>query len=169
MEDSDRVVGNHQRRSEDMDRMLNQRLDKLEKNDNEMRHAIITLESAVRVVTIEQNHAKELLSARLLVIEKTMEIGNAKIDRLSQDILAMAGDVDKSPAGRTLSGQIRGVTMITDGLIEKVDKLEEQHQSLSMWQNRIDTAINILKWVGAGGVVSLIIWIVKGFQSLGGP
>jgi len=153
----------YSRRHEDRDRMLNQRLDQLERESRDLSVKVTSIEGSMRTVTLEQSHLKELLTARLLLIERTQEIGNGKIDTLSQNITLMASDVDKSPMGRSLRDGNRVLEANMSEQNDKMEALERDLRERKLWQDRVDTVIGILKWIGAGGLVALLLALLQVF------
>ena len=143
--------------------MLNQRLDQLERESRDLSVKVTSIEGSMRTVTLEQSHLKELLTARLLLIERTQEIGNGKIDTLSQNITLMASDVDKSPMGRSLRDGNRVLEANMSEQNDKMEALERDLRERKLWQDRVDTVIGILKWIGAGGLVALLLALLQVF------
>lgn len=147
------------RRIEDRDRALNMRLDQLERGYQEMSNKVTQLESSVNVVKLEQSHLKELFEARLRIIEKNQEIQIHKFDKLGDDITNMASDITKSPAGRFVTETI---STLQKSVTEQATTIQK-HQD---WQKEIEGVLNILKWIGAGGLVALGMAILRLLKAL---
>jgi hypothetical protein len=147
-------MDDHQRRSEDRDRELNHRLDQLEKAYSTLTATVTQLETSVNVVKLEQSHLKEIFDSRMRILEKGQELQLTKIDQVSRDIQLMGSDAEKTPAGRSMIGNLHTVQASCDELGEKVAIHKE-------WMDRVDGVLTILKWVGAGGLVALGISILR--------
>lgn len=147
------------RRSEDRDRMLTQRLEQLEASHAALTRNVAELQSGVNVVKLEQVHLKELLTSQLKIIEKAQELQLSRTEQLSKDIQTMSSDAERTPMGRDLGGKIEQVQ------IEVVEH-REKHDQIERWKNQIDGAILLLKWIGAAGLVSLGLTILRWIKML---
>ena len=145
------------RRSEDRDRALNERLDRMDRENQSLSHQVTALEASVQIVKLEQLHLKELIDSRFKAIEKSQELQLSETKSLSAMITAMADDPGKSPAGRSLHNLIATVAQTVDVHSIKLEEHSTVHQEILKWQDQVNGVLGILKWVGAGGVVAVII------------
>jgi len=150
-----------QRRSEDRDRDLNGRLDQLEKAYGVLTSQVAKMESSVNIVKLEQTHLKEIFDARLKVIEEGQKTQVLKFDHLADLIVSMSTDVTKSAAGRQVNGYIQQLEATLAQQAETIEKHAETHRKLKEWQDRVDTVIMIMKWIGPMGVVALGIQVIR--------
>lgn len=145
----------HQRRAEDDPlRLLNGRLVALEQRYASLSGEFARLTAEVGLVKVEQLHLKELLAARLQVIEQGQAMHNTALEGIRRDIQAMAGDAEKSPAGRALSGEIAVVQ-------QRLDTHSAKHNALKEWQDQVNGVISFLKWVGIAGIVAIVLWVMR--------
>ncbi len=144
----------YSRRFEDRDGALNKRLDQMERAHEHLQNTVSSLETKLNVVGLEQTHLKDMVDARLRVIEKSQELQVAKIDGIGKDILAMGSDVDKTPVGRTLRDAITSLGRDTDS--QRKDVID-----LVNWKNRAEGSIMLLKFVSGSGVVALAIMLLR--------
>ncbi len=145
---------NYSRRFEDRDGALNKRLDLMEHAHERLQNTVSSLETKLNIVGLEQTHLKDMVDARLRVIEKSQELQVAKIDGIGKDILAMGNDVDKTPMGRTLRDAISSLSRDTDAQAKDVSDLVN-------WKNRAEGSIMLLKFVSSGGVIALVIMLLR--------
>ncbi len=144
----------YSRRFEDRDGALNKRLDQMERAHEHLQNTVSSLETKLNIVGLEQTHLKDMVDARLRVIEKSQELQVAKIDGIGKDILAMGNDVDKTPMGRTLRDSINALSRDTDSQAKDVSDLVN-------WKNRAEGSIMLLKFVSSGGVIALVIMLLR--------
>jgi chromosome segregation ATPase len=143
-----------QRRHDDRDRMLNQKLDHMERENQSLHRLATALETAVNTVKLEQTHLRDLFDARFRVVEKGAELQLSETKQIAKDIQMMGSDVDKSPATRSLQQQL-------DEQREKLNAHEDAHTRLRDWQNQVEGVLAIVKWIGAGGVLAIIIAVIR--------
>jgi hypothetical protein len=141
--------------------MLANRLDQMEKEYQALVHTVTTLEHSITVVKIEQSHLKDLVSARLSVIEKSQELQMAKMDQIGNNIIAMGGDPDKTPAGRTILNLLATQAHTVDDHSSRLADHNEVHRAIQQWQDRVDGVLYTLKWLGAGGLAALVLAILN--------
>lgn len=159
--DTDDRADSLQRRQDDRDKYITSRVEALERAVDRLTLGSTHLEQSVATVKLEQSHLKELMDARLRIIEKNQEFGIAQMNQIAKDIVGMGSDVQRTPAGQILNGYIEAVRV---QVLEHAEKISEQsiaQRSLTTWQNRVDGVLYALKWMGAGGVAALIITLVR--------
>lgn len=157
--------------------MLNVKMEDLER---EMRGLITrqtSLETSVSLVKQEQAHLKELMDARLKVIEKSQEIQLMETRSISANIVTMGSDIDKTPVSRALDSKINGCIASIEEQNERFDhrnnaqneQFDEHMRSYSgllQWRDRVDGVLFFLKWVGAVSLLTLGISILRAFKVL---
>ncbi len=126
---------------------IRQRLEELEKEVN-------AIKGSVHLIEMEQKHFRELFNVRLTGIEKGMETAGFKLDSLVTGLTAMSTELDKSPMGRAIISHVKEVS-------DKQTNHKVIIDNMIVWQNRVDGVLLILKWLGAGGVVSLGINLIR--------
>lgn len=136
----------HKRRVDDWDRQLADRLERLERQHDQIRATVVSLENTVNTVKLEQAHMREIVDARLRMIEEAGKLQLVKLDDLKALIGDQAADPRKSPAGREVMTRIDDIEKAFDERGVKVD-------SLVSWRARAEGAISLLNWVGAAGLV----------------
>lgn len=148
------MTDQHERRFDDRDRLLNDRLDAMEHDHQQLRHQVTAIDARINIVQLEQTHLKDLFDARLKVIERTMEMQLTEIKSIGLNISKMGDSPDGTPMGRTMLTEVHQVRATCD---EHHDTLT----SLKDWQTRVDGVLVILKWIGAGGLVALGITLLR--------
>lgn len=146
-----------QRRIEDRDKMLNTRLDQMDRDQQGLSILVTKLESSLAVVKLEQTHLKELFDARLRVIEQGQALQLSEMKAISVSLSAMSSEPEKTPGGRALRTDMQSLSASIE---ENRDSLDE----MKTWKNQVNGVLFALKWVGAGGLLSLLIWVFKAIK-----
>lgn len=141
--------------------MLNERLDHLEKDSHSLAQTVVSLENAINLVKVEQGHFKDLFNARMAVIEKAQELNLNTLKQISTDIQVMASDAHKTPMGRELHGYVRTLHAQVDEVSDKLQKIDAYHNTVEQWRNNVNGALYLLKWVGAAGLISFGVAILR--------
>ena len=104
-----------------------------------------------------------LIEAQLLTLAKGQDLVLAKIDGFTLLVNQLAGDADKSPAGRALLSDV-----------QRLDRVEKEHatqlRDLTAWANEVRGVVGFLKWVGVGNIVGIIVALMamaKAFRLIG--
>ena len=150
-----------QRRQDDRDRFINSRIDILERTVDKLTSSVGHLEGSIATVKLEQSHLKELMDARLRIIEKNQELGMAQMTQISRDIVQMGSDITKTPAGQLLNSYIETVRTQVEDQASKLREQTATQAELTTWQNRVDGVLFVLKWTGAGGIIALVITVLR--------
>ncbi len=140
--------------NDDRDRMLNQKLDRLEYENQILQKQVTALETTINVVKLEQSHLKELFDARFKIIEAAHMAQLNKLEQMSKEIQTMASDVDNSPATRALQVQVNEIR-------DRVVMIEEILKELRDWKNQVDGALFFLKFATGGSLLALVLAVVK--------
>jgi chromosome segregation ATPase len=159
----------HLRRSEDRDRALNQRLDKLEESYLAMTMTVTKLQTDVNVVKLEQSHLKEIFESRMRVLERGQDLQLSKIDQVSKDLQTIASDIEKTPLGRTLTGYIHDLQERSNAQALTLKEHENVFQQLVQWQNGIESVLSLFKWIGAGTLLTVLAFLFKVLMLKGVP
>jgi len=151
----------HARRIDDRDRMLHTRLDQMERDYMSLVNKVTALEFGMQSIKSEQGHLKDLMDARLKVIEKSQELQLTKLDQLSANITSMASDVEKTPAGRTLQNMIQTMAMTVDSHGTTLARHADVHNEIILWQKSVDSVISVMKWMGPTGIIALGLTLLR--------
>jgi chromosome segregation ATPase len=155
--------------------MLHDRLSHLERDLAELKVTIGELQNGLSLVKVEQGHAKELVSSRLSLIDKSIELLGSKLESLSRDILTMASDADKTPAGRSLLSIVNQTNALSaenadtieanaQKTVTAVNEQQDQIDELKTWKNNIEGVVYFLKWLGAAGAIALLATILRALK-----
>ena len=151
----------HDRRVDDRDRMLNDRLDNMERDHRALVTQVTALESKLNIVQLEQSHLKDLFDARLKVIEKQLEHQLSETKAIAQGIQRMGDSAQNTPAGRAMQGELAQVRATQDEQGDTLKAHAAVHETLKDWQKAVDGVLIIMKWVGAGGLIALGISVLR--------
>lgn len=131
-----------------------ERITRLERQQSEVREAVTKLEATVHAVKTEQVFLRDLMDARLKLIEKSQELFAAKLDTLSTQIYNMGADPVNTPSGRALQVQLSSVK-------SNVDTLDKQMEGFSTWRSEFLGGFTVVRWLGVAGLVGLIMTILR--------
>jgi hypothetical protein len=151
------TVEQNDRRVEDRDRVLHSRLDQMERDHQKLTMQVSALDAALGIVKLEQVHLKEIFEAKLNIIQRGQDLQLSEMKQIAKDISTMAAEPEKTPGGRLLRGEIQTVRQTVDG---NSSDLRQFHD----WKANVEGALFILKWMGAGGLISLGIWALRLFR-----
>lgn len=138
------------RRTDDQDRRLNERLERLEKQQERTQTSVVALETTVNTVKGEQVHMREIMDARLRMIEDTGKLHTAKLEDLRSLLATMMDSADKSPAGREMLTHVRE-------LEKACSEQERRIQELTAWKNKADGILSVAFWLGWSGLAGLAL------------
>ena len=154
----------HQRRSSDQNQQLNDRLDRLEKQQERFQVTVGALENSVNTVKMEQAHTRELVDARLRMIEKAGELHAAKIDDIRLLITQQGDAAERTPSGRQLLTKITDVEQDLISVHATSGKHDMRLSSHDEWQNQMKGSISTALWLSSGGLagfVGLLLWLIQ--------
>lgn len=146
-----------QRRIDDRDQRLHDRIDIVERFIEERARIIDDLAHEIKIVKLEQGHLSKMIDTRLLVMEKSQEMCLVELRGLSTSISNMASDPGSSPAGRVLMSLI---TLSQNVVKEHTEDLKSARE----WQDKTEGALALIRWIGVAGLITIIGLVVKAIK-----
>lgn len=146
--------------------MIHERIDELERDLVTLRNAVAELVNSVSLVKVEQIHTKELVGARLQLLEKGIELAVQKLDLLTNRIDMLASDAEKSPMGRFLISRIQQSDGLQAHNADRLDEHQRKHEEAVEWRNRVEGVLFLLKWIGGAGLIGLLIQGIRAIKGL---
>lgn len=138
---------------------FSRRLDQLERGQVDLREHVTRVTHGLEMVSHDQANFGKLMDARFAVMEKSQTLAEAKIDAIAKemaglrnDIVMMAGDAGKTPAGRLLEDKISNCDARIDDVVKDVS-------ALIGYRDRLDGAFWML-WVGAPSGIAALLWML---------
>lgn len=166
----------HQEDRREWERQREKRIEQLERSQEELRTQVTRVMHSVEMMGHDQVSFAKLIEARFTVMEKSQQVADAKLDgvqrelgNLRLDILSMAGDETKSPAGRSLDTKIQALEEKVGTVEHETDaacrELRKEVDALNGYKNRFDGALWLLVVAAPSGVVALLWQIVRALTS----
>lgn len=131
-----------------------ERVQRLERGYAELREAVSKLEATVHTIKTEQVFLRDLMDARLKLIEKSQELGAAKLDALSTSIYNMGADPINTPSGRALQLQL---TEMKGELVAH----DKQINGFGEWKSEFLGGFTVVRWLGVAGLAGLILTLLR--------
>lgn len=119
---------------------------------------IQTSNAALATLEASQAHMRELFDTKLKSIEKSQDLIVSKVDQLTNSLTLISSEINKSPLGRALMDHINDVEA-------KVNNQRSILDNIISWQNNIEGVLKFWKFVGAAGIIALIIQVSKAIVS----
>lgn len=160
----DEPMSEHTRRSDDRDRMLNGRLDNIEREYQTLYRTVVGVQSDIALIKQDTGHLKDLVNARIATLERTLELAITKLEALSANLQAMASEPERMPATKMLKQEI---TQMHAELDENRDKLAEHaraHTNLQTWRNQVEGALQVFKYLGIGTVIWIAVSVLRALK-----
>lgn len=133
---------------------IERRVERLELQQDEMQKQLNIVSTDVLLVKKEQEHQRELMTARFGSVDKALEALTAKFDNFTTTVNAAFSDEAASPSGRQTQEAFKRIEGAYTELKGEVSEVRSLAQSSRDWIIR------------AGGVVALAIFLVTLFAPL---
>jgi len=156
--------------TENPQRMRNAMSDRNEEQHEERRNVdrrISALENQYKDLLIkvgqvgqEQLHQRELINARFAALERGQDHVSTQLSSLSQAIQMMAGDPDKTPAGRMM---LREITTLAQHCADLDRTVDEQQRTL----DELNGALKLVRAIGIGSLIGAAAGLVMALKALG--
>lgn len=167
MGDVDQRQGHERRVSEESrERETNRRLEHLETAQSAFRDQLSAVSHRIELLGSDQKHFATLIDAKFGVMEKTHLLTDQKVDALKSDIallrtdiLAMAGEAQKTPVGRLLDSKINSIEHHLESTDARCERLKER-------MDQYEGAVKFLYIAGPSGIGALIWVALRAFGKL---
>lgn len=155
------------------DRDVDRRFEQIERAQSSMREEVTRVMHTIELVVRDQGNFSKLMELRFLAIEKSQAVAESKIDGilretsgLRADIIEMAGDSAKTPAGRGMEEKIatatREATAARELITEDCRDLREKLEALISYKDRFEGAMWML-YIGVPSGVTALGWLIVKF------
>lgn len=123
-------------------------------DDLERKHA--QLANAIQRIEIEQVNAKDVLKSRFDALNNGQQTLATKMDGFKDFLTASIGEPTSSPAGRAIMKELERISSECGTRWEQLD-------SLIVDQSKVRGAVQLIHWIGLGGLGAVALALLKAF------